>query len=105
MGLASMGVALVQLFAIAEITSRALGTDIPTASPDVQRFARPLGALTIAFSFVVLLIGLYRYFKIQFALPGGNFPIARISITFTSFVFAAIIVTMFGAVLSGRSQT
>lgn len=54
----SFFLALVQLFAIAEITGRALGTDVPAASSDVQRFARPLGALTIAFSFVVLLIGM-----------------------------------------------
>ncbi|KAF5340560.1 hypothetical protein D9611_007305 [Ephemerocybe angulata] len=103
MGLASMGVALVQLFAIADITSHVTGGKVPATSPNVQRFARPLGALTIALSLVVLFIGVWRYFKIQFSLPGGYFPVARVSAVFTSFVFTAIVVTIFGAVLSGRT--
>ncbi|RXW17747.1 hypothetical protein EST38_g8113 [Candolleomyces aberdarensis] len=100
MALASMGVALVQLFSIAEYTSRATGTEVYAAARRVQRFSRPLGGLTIAFSFAVLLIGLWRYFKTQFTLPVGKFAIARISTTFIAFVLTAILVAIFGALMA-----
>ena len=48
--------------------------------------------------------GLWRYFKIQFSLPGGYFPSARISAAFIGLVFAAIIVTLFVAIMVASSR-
>lgn len=49
--------ALVQLFAIAEIMDPTIDPHMASHTQKLQRTARPLGALTIAFSFVVLLQG------------------------------------------------
>lgn len=57
LALASMGVALVQLFTIAELTSR--GSAITADTRRVQQFARPLGITTVAFSLIVLMVGAY----------------------------------------------
>ncbi|KAF8148214.1 hypothetical protein B0H34DRAFT_634058, partial [Crassisporium funariophilum] len=100
LGLASTGVALVQLFTIADLTSHSTGVPLPDASRRVQRFARPLGVTTVLFGLIVLLTGLYRYFAIQHALTAGNFPTAQISIAFISFVLGAITVVIFAALLS-----
>ncbi|TFK22829.1 hypothetical protein FA15DRAFT_497873 [Coprinopsis marcescibilis] len=102
LGLASMGVALVQLFAIADLTRRATGVEPPRQAADLQKFAKPLGALTVIFALVVLLQGLWRYFKIQTSLPTNLFPVARASVAFSTFVFSGIIITIFVAVLSGN---
>ncbi|TFK22938.1 hypothetical protein FA15DRAFT_595184 [Coprinopsis marcescibilis] len=103
-GLVSMGVALVQLFTIADLTSRSTGNPIHPATRNIQRFARPLGALTVMFSLVMLFQGGGRYFWIQSSLRTGLFPTARITIAFTIFIFSAVIATIFGAVLSGRAS-
>ncbi|KAF9554345.1 hypothetical protein CPC08DRAFT_644478 [Agrocybe pediades] len=102
LALASTGVALVQLFTIAELTSRTTNTALTEASKRVQRFARPLGVTTVLLALVVLALAVYRYFLIQNALPEHQFPIARYSIVFTSFIMGAIIVVIFAALLAGR---
>ncbi|KAH6911808.1 hypothetical protein BKA70DRAFT_1081584, partial [Coprinopsis sp. MPI-PUGE-AT-0042] len=100
LGLASMGVALVQLFTIAEVTNRALGGEISPQARVIQRFAEPLGALTIALALVVLAQGLYRFFHVQSRLTEAQFPVARISTAFTGFTLCAIIVVIFASILS-----
>ncbi|EAU80903.1 hypothetical protein CC1G_03079 [Coprinopsis cinerea okayama7 len=102
LGLAVMGVALVQLFVITEITNPSFSQHPPANTLKLQRFSRPLGSLTIAFSFLVLVQGAWRYFKIQFALFDDNFPIARLSVAVQCFIFGAIIITLFGTLLSGN---
>ena len=46
-----------QLFTIAEVTQRALGGELSPQAKATQRFAEPLGALTIALALVVLFQG------------------------------------------------
>ncbi|EFI27248.1 hypothetical protein CC1G_15076 [Coprinopsis cinerea okayama7 len=104
LALASMGVALTQLFTIGDLTSRATGVEISPATRNAARFARPLGGVTIAMAFATLLQGLWRFFYIQFHLPTGFFPMARMSAAFTGFGLTAVIVTIFGAILSGRTH-
>ncbi|KAH9477305.1 hypothetical protein JR316_0009509 [Psilocybe cubensis] len=101
LALASTGVALVQLFTIADLTSWSAYSSTP-AGRRIQRFARPLGVTCIVFALIVLGIAVYRYFKIQHALPEQKFPVARISIAFISFVLGALVVVIFGALLSER---
>ena len=59
LALASAGVGIVQLFAIAELTSKS--TRIPLALPEVhgrlQALAMPLGTMTLLFSLMVLFMG------------------------------------------------
>lgn len=57
LALASTGVALVQLFTIAEVTSRSSNTPLNEMSRKVQRFARPLGVATVLLALVVLGLG------------------------------------------------
>ncbi|KAF8148193.1 hypothetical protein B0H34DRAFT_778410 [Crassisporium funariophilum] len=101
LALASMGVALVQLFTIAELTSKSTGVPLPDTSKRLQKFARPLGIVAVMFAFIVLMIGVYRFFRVQHALPEKKFPTARFSIVFISFVLGGINVVVFGALLGG----
>ncbi|KAI5821947.1 hypothetical protein K523DRAFT_188355, partial [Schizophyllum commune Tattone D] len=56
--IASTGVALVQLFTIsAETGANSSSTTFTPTSPRLARWARPLGAATIAFGILVLAIG------------------------------------------------
>ncbi|KAI0793030.1 hypothetical protein BC629DRAFT_1242195, partial [Irpex lacteus] len=83
--IASTGVALVQLFTIsAETTNKHL-----------EKFSRPLGAVIIVIGLGVLFLGLVRYFTIQNALVGGNYPVARVSTILLSVVMAAVTVAVF----------
>ncbi|KAH6907592.1 hypothetical protein BKA70DRAFT_1372187 [Coprinopsis sp. MPI-PUGE-AT-0042] len=102
LGLCVMGVALVQLFAITEITDSPISPHMASQTQKLQQIARPLGALTVAFSFVVLLQGTWRYFRIQLSLFDNMFPIARISTALQTFVFTSIIVVIFVSMLSGN---
>ncbi|KAF8959136.1 hypothetical protein BDZ97DRAFT_1667612 [Flammula alnicola] len=102
LALASTGVAIVQLFTIADLTSRNTGVPLTNVNRRVQRFARPLGIMSVLLALIVLIIGVYRYFLIQQALPHQMFPTARLSITFTTFVLGTIVVVIFAALLNGR---
>ncbi|KAF8187753.1 hypothetical protein BJ912DRAFT_418390 [Pholiota molesta] len=121
LAIASAGVALVQLFTIADLTSRNVNVPLSNSTLEVQKLARPLGVVAVVFAFIVLVIGelplssrcsvmlrdmagLYRYFLIQNALPEQRFPTARVSIAFTSFVMGGVIVTIFVALLKSRVQ-
>jgi len=102
LSLASTGVALVQLFTVADLTSRTANTLQSEASKRVQKFARPLGVTTVAMALIMLGIAVYRYFLIQGALPGNMFPVARFSVIFTTFVLSAVVVVIFAVLLGGR---
>ena len=74
----------------------------------VRRFSQPLGAITIAMAFAVLvlgnsttplellgvahlklmveLVGIRRYFSIQKELPHGRFPVSKVGIALMSFM-------------------
>ncbi|KIJ54900.1 hypothetical protein M422DRAFT_84905, partial [Sphaerobolus stellatus SS14] len=86
--------ALVQLFAIATSRSNSLN------GLSLQRFARPLGATTVGLGFVVLCIGVYRYFLIQHAMTQGNFPAARSTIIMISSGLAALAAVIFGVLIA-----
>lgn len=66
----------------------------------VQRFARPLGAITIAFAFAMLVIGFVRFFTIQTALTRGKFPVARVTVAAMSLALAGVVVVVFGIILA-----
>ncbi|KAI0088605.1 hypothetical protein BDY19DRAFT_174293 [Irpex rosettiformis] len=90
--IASTGVALVQLFTLSAETS----------SKTLEKYSRPLGAVIIIIGLGVLLLGLVRYFLIQNALMGGNYPIARVSIFLISVVMSAITIVVFGIIVGVR---
>ena len=84
--------ALVQLFTISAATT----------NKAIERYSRPIGAVIIAIGLATLLLGLVRYFTIQAALVGGNYPAARVSPIMLSMVMSAIIVVVFGIVVGVR---
>ncbi|KAF5327204.1 hypothetical protein D9619_004703 [Psilocybe cf. subviscida] len=100
--IASTGVALVQLFTIADITAKITGTDVTPVTRSVQRFAKPLGITCVVLGLITLSIGIYRYFLIQVALPENHFPVARTSMAFIAFAISAVVVVIFAALVSGR---
>jgi hypothetical protein len=44
--------------------------------------------------------GFVRYFAIQHALVDGKFPVPRLSITFLTFVVGAVVIAVFGVLVS-----
>ncbi|KDR77537.1 hypothetical protein GALMADRAFT_138631 [Galerina marginata CBS 339.88] len=102
LALAGMGVAIVQLFTIADLTSRGTGTPLSEASRRLQKFARPLGVTAVVLALVVLGIAVYRYFLVQYALPEQKFPVARLSVVFISFVLGVVVTVIFAALLDGK---
>ncbi|KAG6809732.1 hypothetical protein H0H92_014956 [Tricholoma furcatifolium] len=96
--LASSGVALVQLFAVASENATTSGT-----LNHIRQFARPLGATLVIFGLCVLAIGIERYFLVQKFLTQGKFPVTRFAIACISAVTAIIIVLVFGVLVSSRS--
>ena len=57
LGMASAGVALVQLFTMADLVSKSTGVPLPAVNQKLQKFAAPLGLAAVAMSIIVLLIG------------------------------------------------
>ncbi|KAL1734170.1 hypothetical protein EV714DRAFT_269093 [Schizophyllum commune] len=102
--IASTGVALVQLFTISAET-RASDSSSSVAfqptSPRLARWARPLGAATIAFGIFVLAVGLARYLTIQSALVRGTFPAARLVVVAISIGLCVLVGVVFGGVVGG----
>ncbi|KAL1662127.1 hypothetical protein GGG16DRAFT_66594, partial [Schizophyllum commune] len=100
--IASTGVALVQLFTIsAETGANSSSTTFTPTSPRLARWARPLGAATIAFGILVLAIGLARYLTIQSALVRGTFPAARLVVVAISIGLGILVGVVFGGVVGG----
>ena len=62
LGLASAGIALVQLFTMADLVSKSTGEPLPDVNEKLQRFAAPLGLSAVAMSLVVLFIGKLLFF-------------------------------------------
>ena len=57
LGMASAGIALVQLFTMADLVSKSTGVPLPAVNQKLQKFAAPLGLAAVAMSIIVLLIG------------------------------------------------
>jgi len=57
LGLASAGVALVQLFTMSGLASGSSGVPLPAANQRLQKFATPLGLSALGMALIVLLIG------------------------------------------------
>ena len=57
LGLASAGVALVQLFTMSDLASKSTGIPLPAVNQRLQKFATPLGLSTLAMSLIVLIMG------------------------------------------------
>jgi len=97
LSIASTGVALVQLFALsAQMNSE----QTSAVSSQIMRVAKPLGAVTIAFAFMVLVIGSWRYFRVQYALTQDYFPPARVSPVIMSGFMGCLVVAVFAVVVS-----
>ncbi|KAF9521208.1 hypothetical protein BS47DRAFT_1335329 [Hydnum rufescens UP504] len=101
LALGSAGVVLVQLFNTSAANESGKAG---LSSWHIQRFARPLGATTVAMGIMILCIGAYRYFKIQHALTIGRFPPARKSTALITCLVVAIIVVAFGVLLRAVSR-
>ncbi|KAF8315653.1 hypothetical protein DL93DRAFT_2166611 [Clavulina sp. PMI_390] len=80
----------------------AAATEDTNSPVQIQRFARPLGGISIALAVVVLIIGAYRYFRIQNALIVGQFPPAHASMAFMSALLMSIIIIVFGVLVAVR---
>ncbi|KAJ7596994.1 hypothetical protein C8J56DRAFT_817173 [Mycena floridula] len=95
LAVASAGVALVQLFTIASNSPQ-------TGAAFDRRFARPLGAVTVAIGLIILTIGVTRYFTVQLALIKGKFPVGRLTVAGIGGCLVAIIIVVFGILVSRR---
>ena len=69
---------------------------------DLEKYAKPLGAVMIGLGLFTLSVGVARYFLVQDALIRGVYPVARVSITLLSFVLVAIVVVVFALILVDR---
>ncbi|GLB38752.1 putative protein with domain of unknown function (DUF202) [Lyophyllum shimeji] len=96
--LATTGVGLVQLFAVASTTSTP-----GSALAHIQHFACPLGATLVGVGLLVLTIGVRRYFLIQTLLTKGVFPVTRFTIAGLTLIFAVITIVVFGLLVSARN--
>ncbi|KAI0642997.1 hypothetical protein C8Q79DRAFT_916454 [Trametes meyenii] len=88
--MSSAGVALVQLFSLSAATAH---------REDLNRFARPLGAVMIAIGLYTLGVGAVRYFLVQEALVRGVYPVARVTTTLLSFGVLAMVIAVFVVIL------
>jgi len=120
LALASTGVALVQLFTIAEVTGR-----LTQGSPEellLRRFSTPLGSTMVILGITILFLGEHqptdgglifaetlqgclRYFAIQTALTRGVFPASRMTVMFIVVALSVVTGTIFGVLLKGRRRT
>jgi len=91
LSIASAGVALVQLFTISTAVT------IPTKQ--LRKFVRPLGGATVILGWLTLVIGTWRYFRVQTSLQGNKFPPARVFVGFLSVVLGSIVAVTFAVLL------
>ncbi len=73
-----------------------------TMNKDMQRFARPLGAVMIGLGLFTLFVGIGRYFLVQDALIRGVYPVARVSTSVLSVAIFAIAVVVFVIIVVTR---
>ncbi|KAL7417027.1 hypothetical protein BDY24DRAFT_376345 [Mrakia frigida] len=121
----SVGVALTQLFSLTSplaldpIPSPPSTTTDPTVQAQLEamqlvyrdiltvlsksegnrRFARPLGGLLIGLGFIILLIGIVRYFTVQSHLIANHFPATRLPIMGISLLTGAVVIVVLGVVV------
>ncbi|KIO31518.1 hypothetical protein M407DRAFT_131128 [Tulasnella calospora MUT 4182] len=91
LAIASAGVALVQLFTITA-TSNA-------SAKELRRLIRPLGATVVVLGLAVLIVGCWRYFRIQSTLQTGYFPPARRTVGLMTGALMVIVAVTFGFLL------
>lgn len=115
--------ALTQLFTISALRTDSSGKGL--LSLGIQRFARPLGATTVALAVVLLALGMlpniaprpsfhvkltgrtfvfsnagsYRYFLIQSLLTQDRFPPARKTMGFIAIALSILVTVVFGVLL------
>ncbi|KZV68787.1 hypothetical protein PENSPDRAFT_581899 [Peniophora sp. CONT] len=90
---ASAGVALVQLFNLANQLSD---------NKRLSRYAQPLGATMVIFGMFVLSVGTMRYFTIQHAMTEGKFPAARFTIAIQALFLLVLVLVTFGFLIAAR---
>ncbi|KAG6902182.1 hypothetical protein C0995_003278 [Termitomyces sp. Mi166 len=110
LAIASAGVervlALAQILSITEFHSDATqARHVSKCKRCVEAWARPLGATAVVIAMLVLFLGVVRYFTIQKALVGGQFPASRIGIGFVSILFGVLIIATFGVLSRNRLLT
>ncbi|GLB38763.1 putative protein with domain of unknown function (DUF202) [Lyophyllum shimeji] len=96
--LATTGVGLVQLFAVASSSNSAKTSTLIR----LRQFARPLGATLVAVGLLVLVLGMRRFFLIQTYLTRGLFPVTRFTIAAITVILTIITVVVFGVLVSVR---
>ena len=79
-----------------------LFTIAATSNQSIERFSRPLGATIIMLGLLTLILGVVRYFSIQFALVQGDFPVARVSSALLGVALMIIVITVFVVLLAAR---
>ncbi|KAF8574322.1 hypothetical protein K439DRAFT_1642297 [Ramaria rubella] len=105
LAIAGTGVALVQLFTIAESEENNGTSERAGPGLTLQRFARPLGATTVIVALCILGMGVMRYFKIQRAMTEGKFPVARNTVVMITVVLAALVAVTFGMLIGVSRNT
>ncbi|KAJ7441948.1 hypothetical protein B0H11DRAFT_499615 [Mycena galericulata] len=100
--IASAGVALAQLLTISD----RLKTQILAPIKPFEMYARPLAAASIVLGlYVLVVVGVSRYFAIQAALTQGLFPATRFRIGFIALALAGIVTVVFGLLIAERTST
>ena len=84
--------ALVQLFTLSA----------QATNSNMERFARPLGAVMIGLGIYTLSVGVLRYFLVQQALVRGVYPVARVGLTMLAGILVVVVVVVFVIILVAR---
>ncbi|PWN34384.1 uncharacterized protein FA14DRAFT_168600 [Meira miltonrushii] len=122
LALVSLGVAIAQLFKLPELyifgypdqsqqsatyLVQDEGEDIfdPLAMnrlDSLRSLGKPLGGTCIALGALCLIMGAYRYFKVQNTLMKGSFPPSKIEISIMALFTGALIVAAFGIIVGAQ---
>ncbi|KDQ62266.1 hypothetical protein JAAARDRAFT_30163 [Jaapia argillacea MUCL 33604] len=91
LAIASMGVAIVQLFTLSA-----------AKSTNIRMYAHPIGATAVFLGLLTLAAGVTRYFSVQSSLTKGTFPVARFFMISMAVVLATLICIVFGILVAVR---
>lgn len=108
LALASIGIAITQLFHLNSSLQISTPADPAAATTDSQKHSpnklrdlgKPLGAAFIGTSILILFSGFHRYFEAQHYVIRGKFPASRVSIIGASVLVAGLIVGSLVAILA-----
>ncbi|KDN44547.1 hypothetical protein K437DRAFT_236442 [Tilletiaria anomala UBC 951] len=122
LGLVSLGIAITQLFKIPELVMNPdddpsylhveadqdqVADSFLLPGPgmqlqDLQKLGKPIGASFVALGIVVLLLGCFRFFRVQTLLIGGKFQPSRVEVSVTALLAGTLIIAALGVILGMR---